>query len=510
MSAFPLKPTMSSRGSILVVENEAIIAADLSNKLTALGYDVCDLISRGEDVFPAVCANRPDLILMDIGLDGDIDGVQAAEMVNQKFQIPIIFLTAQANCPTLGRATASSPEAFLLKPFQELQLEAHIEIARTKHRTKQELGASLSLLQATLESTADGILVVNLDGNIVTYNQNFLKMWKIPQELLTTNGGDRRALEFVVEQLASPEEFSAKVREIYSNPSLESFDVLEFKNGRSFERFSRPQMIDDKIAGRVWSFRDVTVRRNALKDLKELNDHLEQRIARRTASLEKANEELRQEMFLRLQTEHEILQISEREQRRIGHDLHDGICQELAGISFSIEGIIRKISPQRSERNLLVKLAEYVRTTLQHTRRISRGLAPAELETGNLASALHELAAKTEAILRICCTLECEGDWIIEPSKASHLYRIAQEALQNAIKHGQAKVVIIRLRRVGEACSLRIEDDGIGFCENPAADLPASGMGLKIMRYRSEMFGGRMEIISSIPGCTCVECLFPQ
>ena len=500
---------MSSRGSILVVENETITAADISNKLTTLGYVVCDCIARGEEVFPAVCENEPDLILMDIGLDGDIDGIRAAELVKEKFQIPIIFLTGHANDSTLGRATASQPDAFLIKPFHEMQLEAHIEIARTKSRSKQALDESLSLLQATLESTADGIFVVNLEGRMVTCNQIFLKMWSIPQGLVFTFG-EPAILQFIADQMCDPDGFLAKLTEIISNPSMESFDVLELKNGRAFERFSLPQRIGDRIVGRVWSFRDMTVRRNAARQLQLLNEHLEQRVIRRTASLEKANEELRQEMCLRLQTEHEILQISEREQRRIGHDLHDGICQELAGISFSLEGIVRKISAQRPERSLLMRLAEYVRTTLQHTRRISRGLAPAELDAGNLASALGELASKTEAILQISCSVECEGTWELDPATATHLYRIAQEVLQNAIKHGEATVVKIQLRSEGDDGLLRIEDNGTGFSQIHRADRPSSGMGLKIMRYRAEMFGGRMENISSIPGCTCVECRFPK
>lgn len=120
----------------------------------------------------------------------------------------------------------------------------------------------VSLLNATLESTADGLLVVGLDGRITGINANFASMWRIPRTILATHD-DQAVIGMVVDQLQEPEAFLAKVRELYDRPQAESLDILEFKDGRVFERFSRPQMIADRIVGRVWSFRDITARRQA-------------------------------------------------------------------------------------------------------------------------------------------------------------------------------------------------------------------------------------------------------
>jgi len=113
-----------------------------------------------------------------------------------------------------------------------------------------QLEKTVSLLRGTLESTADGILVVNNEGKIESFNQRFIELWGIPGSLMASRDDDR-ALAFVLDQLKSPDEFLSKVRKLYSDPDAESFDVLEFKDGRFFERYSRPQKIGEKSVGRV-------------------------------------------------------------------------------------------------------------------------------------------------------------------------------------------------------------------------------------------------------------------
>ena len=137
-----------------------------------------------------------------------------------------------------------------------------------RRKAERELQQSNSLLLATLESTADGILVVDSQGKMVGSNQRFVQMWQIPAELRTTDD-DEQVLHYAMKQLCDPDAFLRRVRELYAQPETESFDVLKFKDGRFVERYSRPQRIGDHPVGRVWSFRDITHR-------KRLEDQLRQ------------------------------------------------------------------------------------------------------------------------------------------------------------------------------------------------------------------------------------------
>jgi diguanylate cyclase (GGDEF)-like protein/PAS domain S-box-containing protein len=137
-----------------------------------------------------------------------------------------------------------------------------------RKQAEESIRQTVSLLRATLESTVDGILVVDSSGKFTDYNQRFVDMWRLPADIVESKE-DQQALAFVLDQLKAPHEFIAKVHDLYSHPEAESFDVLEFKDGRVFERYSRPQLIEGNPAGRVWCFREVTERKRFEQTLAE-------------------------------------------------------------------------------------------------------------------------------------------------------------------------------------------------------------------------------------------------
>jgi formate hydrogenlyase transcriptional activator len=160
-----------------------------------------------------------------------------------------------------------------------------VDITERK-QAEEKLKRLVSLMRATLESTADGILVVDSSGRISDFNEQFGKLWNIPAEVLATKD-DAAVMHFVLDQLKSPDGFCARVRELYSAPDAVSFDVIEFKDGRVFERYSQPLNIDGISVGRVWSFRDITARRV-----------MEEQLRQRLQEIEKLKHELERENIL--------------------------------------------------------------------------------------------------------------------------------------------------------------------------------------------------------------------
>ncbi|MCG6551984.1 MAG: PAS domain S-box protein [Candidatus Magnetominusculus sp. LBB02] len=152
----------------------------------------------------------------------------------------------------------------LIEEMSQLMWKFQICDAKERRSHKE----TKSLLISTLESTADGILVVDMEGKITFYNHTFVDLWRIPMSLLSMKD-DSALLSYVIEQLSKPEEFIAKVKELYANPSETSYDVIEFKDGRIFERYSQPQQLDSEIIGRVWSFHDITAAKQAECKLKK-------------------------------------------------------------------------------------------------------------------------------------------------------------------------------------------------------------------------------------------------
>jgi two-component system cell cycle sensor histidine kinase/response regulator CckA len=155
---------------ILIVEDDNIIALELADRLRELGYSVCGQVASGEDAIAQAGELRPDLVLMDIRLKGALDGVQATAEIRDRFDLPVVYLTAYADADTLQRAKATEPYGYILKPFEERELHTAIEIGLYKHRMEARLRASEQWLSTTLQSIGDAVLTTDERGHIVTMN----------------------------------------------------------------------------------------------------------------------------------------------------------------------------------------------------------------------------------------------------------------------------------------------------------------------------------------------------
>ncbi|HUJ09953.1 MAG TPA: sensor histidine kinase [Verrucomicrobiae bacterium] len=238
-----------------------------------------------------------------------------------------------------------------------------------------------------------------------------------------------------------------------------------------------------------------------LASLRSLHAELEERVRQRTTALTA-------EMAERERLTKELLKISEREQRRIGQDLHDSVCQHFTATALAGQVLKERLAarslPEAADAGKIVALVE---NGITLTRNLSRGLYPVELEAEGLMAALRELVAHASEQFKVDCRLECEQPVPIhDVTTATHLYRIAQEAITNAVKHGRAKRVVLKLSRSDAHTILSIMDDGVGL-PDPLSE--SSGMGLRIMAHRSNMIGGALSVRRADRGGTIVTCTLP-
>jgi signal transduction histidine kinase len=239
-----------------------------------------------------------------------------------------------------------------------------------------------------------------------------------------------------------------------------------------------------------------------LARLRSLHYELEERVRQRTAALNN-------EMQERVRLEEEILGISEREQWRIGHDLHDSLCQHLTGVALAGEVLSGQLAAQSlPEAKAVNHIVEMVEGAIELTRTLARGLHPFELEKEGFTDALRELAANITEGFKTPCTFECDGEMVIDdPVVVTHLYRIAQEAITNAVKHSKAGEIVVRLEAGAAGVALTIRDDGIGISEIPGG---GKGMGLRTMAYRASVIGASFNVARLPKGGTRVTCQLPD
>ncbi|HSI64537.1 MAG TPA: PAS domain S-box protein [Candidatus Saccharimonadia bacterium] len=208
--------------------------------------------------------------------------------------------------------------------------------------------------------------------------------------------------------------------------------------------------------------------------------------------------------------EREMLQVSEREQQRIGQDIHDDLCQHLAAIACLAQVVQQRLktsSPKDAEG--LAEVIKLVSQTSSRAREMAHGLVPVDLESGGLMHALGELVRSTEKVFRITCRFHCEREILVADSMvALQVYRIAQEAVANAIKHSKATRLEITLAESDKRVNLTIQDNGVGIPEH----LPArgTGMGLLTMAHRAKLVGGLLQVARNKTGGTVVTCQVPK
>jgi PAS domain S-box-containing protein len=340
--------------------------------------------------------------------------------------------------------------------------------------TKQALEESEARAQAILETTVDGIITIDAEGTIESFNP-------AAEDIFGYDAAEVIG-ENVKMLMPSPyrEEHDEYLRSYHETGRRNIIGVGREVTGRRKDGSTFPM---DLAVSEV-DLGDRTIFTGIVRDISE-----------------------------RRRLETEILNVSEQERRRIGQDLHDGLGQMLTGIGLLSQDLARQLEAEGHERaDDVAEITEHIKEADQYARDLSHGLIPVDVESQDpsaLPEALRRLSQNAERLFDVTCDFEeVESARIHDNTTATHLYRIAQEAVNNAVRHGAADRVRIALAAGDDQVRLQVRDDGSGFDADDTSE--ADGMGVHIMNYRARIIGGTLDIGSDLGEGTVVTCTVPR
>jgi PAS domain S-box-containing protein len=348
-------------------------------------------------------------------------------------------------------------------------LAGHCGRALKRVKVTEALREAEARYRGIFANATEGIFQSTLEGRLLHANPALARMlgYETPEELQSsiTDAGQQVYVD--------PERRKELKRRLEEKGFVEGFEA----------RFRR------KDGSRIW----VSMNAHLVRDHQGTVLHVEG---------------TEQDITERKRLERAILEISEREQRHVGQDIHDGLCQRLFSTAVSCNLLRENLAAQsRPEAEEAARILAQIQAAISEARSLAHGLSLANLEKGGLAAALGDLASTTSIDCRVPCVAECPGSvTVTNPTTANRLYRIAQEAVHNAVKHARPSRILIRLEATADGGRLSVVDDGRGI---PEGQSPGAGMGLDMMRYRAAMVGGELKIQRGPSGGTIITCLFP-
>ncbi len=458
--------------TILIVEDETVVARDIWAQLTELGYEPVAHATQGVDAIRLAGQLRPGLVLMDIGLAGDMDGIACAQVIRSQFALPVVFLTAFAADDVLERAKLTEPFGYILKPFSQREVRTVVEMALYKHQSESKTLAAKNRLQATLDAMPDLLFEAGLDGRIFDYHSNRADLLAVPPEQFM----GKHVSEFLPAQAAQTC-LAALQEAALKGCSRGSEYRLGLPQGERWFELSVAPMpaVPADQQHFILLARDITERKNAQDLLRETTRQLQSLSAR-------------------------VLQAQEIERRRIAIELHDELGQSLTALKINLQANAR--FKNRPVEDVTAENLGIVEDVLQHVRRLALALRPSMLDDLGQAPALRWMAEQNSERSSIAVAFHAVRlPERLTPEIETACFRIAQEALTNVVRYAKAKHVQIALTQEGESLVLMVQDDGCGFdlADMKARALSGSSMGVLGMHERAALIGGVLSI-ESAPG----------
>ena len=456
------------KNTILIVEDEVIIAENLDIRLKSLGYKTLPYVNTGIKALNILSEISPDLILMDIRIKGEMDGIETALAIAENYSTPIVYLTSLSDESTISRAKETGAYGFISKTTNLNNLYTTIEMAIHRNRMESQVKEKEEILSVTLKSISDAVIGAQLDGTIISWNKGATdifgyKLYEVVGQNLS-----------ILTPSSFPNEIPDNLDRIAKGDVLDYYDTIrKNKNGDLLNisiKISPIKNILEQITG-------VSIIANDISEKKKL--------------------------------EKEILEISENESRRIGQDLHDNLGQHLTGLMFQLKVLENSLRKKELviEADMAQNISRETRDAVNLTRNLARNLMKVNIDHQGLSTAIAELISFYSGIYDITFNYEINESIdksVTNSTIINQLYHITQEGLTNSIKHSNASLVDISLTIDDSEICLQISDNGNGKLNNVN-----NGLGLSILKYRTNVIDGNISIIGNKNKGTVIICRVP-
>ncbi|MFT7693921.1 MAG: two-component system cell cycle sensor histidine kinase/response regulator CckA [Candidatus Latescibacterota bacterium] len=506
---------------ILIVEDEAVVALNIRTELEEMGYDVAAIVDTGEEAISEIATYRPDLILMDIQLAGVMDGIETAAKINQHFDIPIIYLTANSNDATFQHAKLSGPSAFLNKPYRRAELGKAVDLALDQHRRTK---STRELLAAVVQHSHDAIISSDLKGVVSTWNQGAARIYGIDSEQAI----DRPILQLFPEA----DELPALLARASAGERVEYIGQRRNTHGKTLHISHVLSPIRDEngqVMGVSSIDRDISETVKAEQALRRAREELEDRVLERTAELREANEQLQNEITERKEMEKEVVRL---ERLRALGELATGISHNLNNLLVGIMGPAEALQQSKTPAEAR-EWAQLILETGQRATTLVKRLNNAVRSQHEAVEAVEAPETLREAIKSAQHYWQrkekCDTDHLsialdihaVPPISANPIglrdaiYNILLNAADALPKGGR---IDIGMRQVERHVLIEISDNGLGMDEEiqrrvfePFFTTKASvgsGLGLTSAERIISSWGGRIEVRSEVGSGSCfILCL---
>ncbi|MEQ9465929.1 MAG: response regulator [Ekhidna sp.] len=447
-------------GKILVAEDSLIVNQHIKHALESGGHQVVSVYS-GKEAVEAAARENPDLILMDIMMETNSDGIDAAYEIKQSLDIPIIFLTALTDEPTIEKAKFSLPYGYVVKPFNEAELLSNIDVALYKAQAEKKIKENSELFQAIINSIDKAIFLLD-SGGIIKYTNSVV-------ESITDRSFDQLINKNINEVLNFIDENGKADQEIVGMEDATEKELILNDTDRVYGDFySHYVSLDEDYT--LFFFKDITER----------------------VRIREANEDMKNRRLL------SFIEGQEKERERIARDLHDGVGQ--------IANMI-KLAVKKGDSGDI--LADMIDQFLDEMRKVTDGLLPTLLSDFPIDVSLKKIIDQANKSSNIRFEFHAQDLPKLDMKHKVNIYRISQENISNIIKHSQATNASIQLYGFDDHIQMTIEDDGVGFELGDYTD-ETSHHGLQNMLFRSEVLNAECNIDTKRGGGTFISLKIPH